>query len=178
MEIPARVRWAVSVLDPAPGDRVLEFGSGPGVAAALVCERLTSGRLLALDRSAVATRRTAQRCAGHVTAGRLEVRTGALDALEVPDGSFDAAFGIDVNLFWTRSPAPELDLLRRALRSGGALHVCYGEVPGGADGTTGPVSAALAAAGFEDVTVRRGPGGVAISARTPTARSVGRRAVG
>ena len=168
MEIPARVRWAVSVLDPAPGDRVLEFGSGPGVAAALVCERLTTGRLLALDRSAVATRRTAQRCAEHVAAGRLEVRTGALDALDVPDGSFDAAFGIDVNLFWTRSPAPETALLHRALRPGGALHVCYGEVPGGADKATGPVSAALAAAGFEDVTVRRGPGGVAVSARTPT----------
>lgn len=178
MEIPARVRWAVSVLDPAPGDRVLEFGSGPGVAAALVCARLTTGRLLALDRSAVATRRTAQRCAGYVAAGRLEVRTGALDALEVPDGSFDAAFGVDVTLFWTRSPAPEAALLRRALRPGGALHVCYGEVPGGTAKVTGPVSTALEAAGFEGIAVRRGPGGVAISARTPAARSGGRGAAG
>jgi ubiquinone/menaquinone biosynthesis C-methylase UbiE len=167
VKIPARVRWAVSVLDPGPGDRVLEFGSGPGVAAMLVCERLTTGRLLALDRSAVATGRTVRRCAGHVAAGRLEVRTGELDALDVPDGSFDAAFGIDVNLFWTRSPGSETALLRRVLRPGGALHVCYGEVPGGADKVTGPVSAALDAAGFEGIAVRRGPDGVAISARTP-----------
>lgn len=167
MEIPARLRWALSVLDPAPGDRILEFGAGPGVAAALVCERLTTGHLLALDRSAVATARTARRCADHVAAGRLEVRTGDLAGLQVPDASLDAAFGVDVNLFWTRSPAPELAVLTRALRPGGPLHVCYGDGPGGVDRVTAPVAAALAEGGFTEVTVRRGPGGVAISGRVP-----------
>jgi SAM-dependent methyltransferase len=167
VEVPARVRWALAVLDPAPGDRILEIGCGPGVAAALVCERLTTGWMLALDRSAVATRRTAQRCAAHVATGRLEVRTGGLEALDVPDGAFDAAFCVDVNLFWTRSPAPELALLRAALRPGGALHVCYGDAPGGPDKASGLVSEALRAAGLADVTVRRGAGGLAISARRP-----------
>jgi len=34
-------------LDPA--DRVLEVGCGHGVAVSLVCDRLTSGRILAID---------------------------------------------------------------------------------------------------------------------------------
>lgn len=60
------------MLDPGSADQVLEIGCGPGVAAAVVCERLTTGRLLAVDRSAVAARRTAE----HVAGGRLEVRNG------------------------------------------------------------------------------------------------------
>ena len=28
--IPARIRWAVDILDPQPADQVLEIGCGPG----------------------------------------------------------------------------------------------------------------------------------------------------
>jgi len=104
--VPNRIHWALEVLDPRPADEVLEIGSGPGVAAALVCEVLETGRLLAIDRSAVATRRTSKRNTAHVEAGRLEVRTVALAALEVPAHSLDIAFSVNVNLFWTRSPRP------------------------------------------------------------------------
>jgi protein-L-isoaspartate O-methyltransferase len=54
--VPERITWAVEQLDLAPTHRVLEFGCGPGVAAALVAERVTEGSLLAIDRSATATR--------------------------------------------------------------------------------------------------------------------------
>jgi SAM-dependent methyltransferase len=163
--VPGRVRFAVEVLDPGPADRVLEIGCGPGVAAALVCERLRDGRLLAVDRSAVATGRTARRNAEHVAAGRLEVRTAALHELDLPPGSLDAAFAVDVNLFWTGTPARELALLAAALRPGGALHVCYGSGgPQPPERITTAVTGALAGHGFADVAVRTGDGGLAISA--------------
>lgn len=164
MAVPDRVHWALEVLDPGPADTVLEIGAGPGVAAALVCERLETGRLLAIDRSAVATRRTAERNAAHVQAGRLEVRTVALDALQVPADSLDAAFSINVNLFWTRSPARELEILGRALRPGAALHVCFGAGgPQSADRVTTPIADALRAHRFTDVTVRTSRSGIAVS---------------
>lgn len=168
MNVPDRVRWAVALLDPAPADRVLEIGCGPGVAAALVCERLTSGRLLAIDRSATATRRTADRNAAHVEAGRLEVRTASLADLALPDDGLDAAFCVNVNLFWTRSPAVELGMLGRALRQGGALHVCYGAGgPQTAERVTTPIADALRAHGLVGVRVREGDGGIAVSGEAP-----------
>ncbi|WP_327677474.1 class I SAM-dependent methyltransferase [Streptomyces sp. NBC_00467] len=166
--VPDRIRWAVDLLDPGPADRVLEIGCGPGVAALLVCERLRTGRLLAVDRSAVALARTADRNAAHVAYGRLELRCTALGSLEVPDGLLDAAFAVNVNLFWTRSPATELALLARALRPDGVLNVCYG--PGGpqsAERVTAPVADAMRAHGYSGVRVRSDTAGLAVSGRAP-----------
>jgi SAM-dependent methyltransferase len=164
--VPSRVAWAVEVVSPSPGDFLLEAGCGPGVAAGLVCERLTGGgRLLAIDRSPVAVRRTAERNAAHVAAGRLEVRQATLAGVEVRPGSLDAAFTVNVNVFWTTDAAAELAVLRAALRPGGAVHLLWGaEGPTSGDRVTAPVAAALTAAGFSGVTVLREARGIGVSA--------------
>ncbi|HLL65070.1 MAG TPA: class I SAM-dependent methyltransferase [Micromonosporaceae bacterium] len=156
------------MLDPDPADQILEIGCGPGVAAGLVCERLSTGQLLAIDRSAVAIGRAGQRNATHVAAGRLTLRQSTLAGLSVPPDSLDKAFAIDVNLFWVGDPDPELDVLRRVLRPGAVLQIGYG-----ASGPTGParvldtVSAALRAQGFTDVTAIVDSAGFGITARAP-----------
>ncbi len=165
--VPDRVRWALEVITPGPADDLLEIGCGAGVAASLVCARLRTGRLLAVDRSPVAVERTARRNAEHVAAGRLTVRQSELHALDVTAAGFDAAYAIDVNVFWARRPAPELTVLARALRPGGRLFVLYGAGgPTPAARVTAAVVTALRQAGFADVTVLAGDGGFGVSART------------
>ncbi|HWM02058.1 MAG TPA: class I SAM-dependent methyltransferase [Actinophytocola sp.] len=162
--VPDRIRWAVEVVDPAPAQDILEVGCGPGVAAALVCERLTTGRMLAVDRSPVAVARTLARNATHVESGRLAVRQSELDTLDVSSVA-DKAFTVNVNVFWTRDAGRELAALRHALRVGGRLYVLYGGGPTGADRVTPVIGAALAAHGFTDVTVLRAPHGLGVAAR-------------
>ena len=164
--VPARVAWALAVLAPAPDERLLEIGCGPGVAAALVCERLTTGRLLAVDRSPVAVERTARRCREHLEAGRLAVQQCALASLSAEADSIDTAFAVDVNLFWATSAAPELAVLARVLRPGGRLHVLYGAGgPTAAERLVSGTRASLEDAGFLDVTDLSGPAGAGVSAR-------------
>lgn len=70
MRVPDRISWAVELLDIAPDDQILEFGCGPGVAVRLVGDRLDTGCITAIDRSATAVQRTRDRNADHIAAGR------------------------------------------------------------------------------------------------------------
>lgn len=123
--VPARIRWAVDVLDVQPDDQVLEIGCGPGDAAELICSRLGKGRLLAIDRSESGVDRTKRRCAAYLADGRLVVRHIDLATLRVPVKRLDRVFAFNVNLFWVRDCQAELGLLRDRLSPGGALHLFF-----------------------------------------------------
>lgn len=168
--VPARLRWALAVLDPQPDEQLLEVGCGPGVLASLICARLGTGRLLTLDRSAVAVRRTRERNAEQLAAGRLGVQQADLADAELPAASLDQALAVDVNVFWVRDPGPELGVLLRALRPGGRLHLLYGTGPTPAARITGTVADQLVRHGFVEVEPRESPAGCGVSARTPPTR--------
>ncbi|MGW6734388.1 class I SAM-dependent methyltransferase [Streptomyces sp. NPDC055013] len=147
--VPERLTWAVENLDPTPGDRVLEIGCGRGVAAALICERLTSGTVTAIDRSATAVEAARRRNEERVAAGRAVFQTASLEESAFPDASFDRILAVNVNLFWVRVPDRELAALRGWLAPGGALSLCW-EPPDTrrAEEIAGKVAAAVAAQGF------------------------------
>jgi SAM-dependent methyltransferase len=129
--IPDRVRWAVDQIGLRPDDRVLEIGGGPGAAAELICARLQSGWLLEVDRSATAIERMRRRHQAHLDSGRLRLQHAELRELDLPDGSVDVAFSVNVNLFWTGPADRELRALFDALAPGGRLLIMYGPAPGG-----------------------------------------------
>ncbi|TCK27136.1 class I SAM-dependent methyltransferase [Pseudonocardia endophytica] len=159
--VPDRVRGAVDVVAAGPDTRVLEIGCGPGAAASLICPALTgSGWMIAADRSETAVALTIERNTEHVASGRLDVRRGELADLDVPP--VDVAFTLNVNLFWTRDPGPELAVLRRALAPVGVLHVLYGgTAPGEGSGRTiEAVRSWFQGYGWSTTAVRRGVVGV------------------
>lgn len=123
---PERLVWAVDTLDVQPDDHVLEIGCGRGVAAALICQRLGPGRLLALDRSATAIAAATARNTEHITAGRARFRTLALEDAEPPElGRFDKILAVNVNLFWVGLAQTELQLIADLLRPSGQLCLVY-----------------------------------------------------
>lgn len=123
--IPARLRWAVDVLDPQPGDQVLEIGCGQGEAAELICSRLVTGKLLAIDRAESGVDRTKRRCADYLASGRLAVRHIDLATLRIPVKRLDKVFAFNVNLFWVRDCQDELALLHERLSPGGTIALFY-----------------------------------------------------
>jgi len=124
-QIPPRIRWAVDLMDVQPNDSVLEVGCGPGYAAELICQRLQTGKLFAIDRSESGVDRTKRRCAKHVEAGRLTVRQIDLATLRVPVKRLNKAFAFNVNLFWVRDCQDEVALLHDRVVPGGAVYLFY-----------------------------------------------------
>jgi cyclopropane fatty-acyl-phospholipid synthase-like methyltransferase len=97
--IPERISWAVETLAINGAERVLEIGGGPGLAASSICERLDTGLMLLIDRSATAVERTRRRNGDHVASGRLTLETVDLGDFEARDRRFDKVFAVNVNVF-------------------------------------------------------------------------------
>jgi cyclopropane fatty-acyl-phospholipid synthase-like methyltransferase len=148
--VPQRLRWAVRVLQVAPGDQILEIGCGLGVAVSLVCEQLAGGTITAIDRSATAIRRAAGRAAGHVTSGGAVLRQMDLAAFKLPGQRFNKIFAVNVNLFWARPADAEWLAVKDHLHDDGVLHLFH-DTPGH-EKAGQAVTAALKTHGFSATT--------------------------
>lgn len=147
--IPPRIRWAVELMDVQPNDQVLEIGCGPGAGAELICAKLETGRLFAIDRSESGVDRTKRRNARYVEAGRLTVRQIDLATLRVPVKRLNKVFAFNVNLFWVRDCADEVALLHERVVPGGAVYLFYeANRPELVPNIVEKASAALAGGGF------------------------------
>lgn len=124
MTIPKRISAAVEHLAPQPDDQVLEIGCGNGAAAALVCERLVGGHLVAIDRSEKQIRLASGRLRPHLQAGRASLQVAALESAPLGDARFDKIFAINVNCFWLRYEQP-LAVVKRLLKPDGAFFIFY-----------------------------------------------------
>ena len=122
--IPQRIAAAVDLLAVQPHDYLLEVGCGNGTAAALVCERLDDGRLVAIDQSEKQIRLANERNRPHVESGRLALHAMALETATLGDARFDKIFAINVNCFWLRYEEP-LGAVRRLLKPHGTFFIFY-----------------------------------------------------
>src|SRR5687767_14435664 len=123
--IPARIHWAVDLMDVGPADNILEIGCGPGAGAELICGKLETGKLFAIDRSESGVDRTKRRNQKYVDTGRLVVRQIDLATLREPVKRLTKVFSFNVNLFWVRRCDDEIALLHERVVPGGAVYLFY-----------------------------------------------------
>ena len=116
-----RLRRAVEGLGVEPDDRVLELGCGHGVAVDLVCRRLTTGRVTAIDRSQKMIDVALRRNAPHVAAGKAVLICTTLEDADFGEERFDKVFGVHFPPY-RRDPDATAALVARLLAPGGAVH--------------------------------------------------------
>ena len=131
-EISPRLAEIVDALPLKPGLRVLEIGCGPGVAARAVVERIGSGHVLAIDRSAKAIQQARVACKAEIDSGRLSLRNVAAEDLELQKGEkpYDIAFAVRVGALDGRHPEAgkrARQRIARVLVKGGRLFIDGGD---------------------------------------------------
>jgi SAM-dependent methyltransferase len=119
-----RFVWAVDALDVRPGDHLLEVGCGHGVAVSLLCERLTTGTITAIDRSPKMIEMATRRNREHVDAGRALFEAIALEDADLGDRRFDKVFAFNVAPFW-QQPETALGAIRDHLSPDGAVYIFW-----------------------------------------------------
>jgi SAM-dependent methyltransferase len=119
-----RFVWAVETLEVDPADRLLEVGCGHGVAVSLVCERLATGTITAIDRSPKMIEMATRRNREHVDAGRAALEAVALEDADLGERRFDKIFAFNVAPFWLQ-PEAALGAVREHLAPGGAVYIFW-----------------------------------------------------
>lgn len=120
-----RFNWAVSVLDIAPKDKVLEIGCGVGFAVSLIAPLLEKGTITAIDKSDAMVSKAVERNRAFIREKKAQVLKRALLALKPGPPSYNKIFAFNVNVFWTTSAAKELGVIRQQLTRQGSLYLFY-----------------------------------------------------
>jgi ubiquinone/menaquinone biosynthesis C-methylase UbiE len=121
-----RIASFVEAMNVQPNDRILEIGCGHGLAASLICEKLATGRYLAIDRSPKMIAAAAKRNTAFVSAGLAAFSVAALESCDLGKDRFDKILAMRVRLFHDK-PAEARRLAERWLAPGGKLFVEYDE---------------------------------------------------
>jgi arsenite methyltransferase len=119
-DVQRRRRLVRDALAPAPGERILDVGCGPGFYCAELLERVgRSGAVVGVDGSPQMLAAATRRSEGHHNIAFYEADVASLP---VEDASFDAALCVQV-LEYVPDVSAALAEMHRALRGGGRLVV-------------------------------------------------------
>lgn len=114
-----RMQAVVEALPLRPDSRVLEIGCGPGAAARAIAARLTTGHILAIDRSTAAIAQAKAAAHDEIALGHMEVRHIAAEnfALQPGEAPYDLVFAVRVGALDGRHPEAGERALQRIARA-------------------------------------------------------------
>jgi SAM-dependent methyltransferase len=119
-----RIETAIERLRVRPHDIVLEIGCGHGVAVDLICQRLKSGKVVAIDRSSKMIAAAKRRNRAHVKARLADFQAVELEKYDPKGQRFDAILALRIGIFH-REPEKARELVNRWLKPGGRIIAEY-----------------------------------------------------
>ncbi len=116
--------WAVIILDPRPGDRVLEIGFGPGLGLELFAGLVGKGVVCGLDQSAQMIGQATRRNKRAVEQGRMRLFQTPVDDLPDFGCKFNKVLAVNSYQFWDNG-VEGLKGLRGWMEPGGVIALLY-----------------------------------------------------
>jgi SAM-dependent methyltransferase len=150
---PERFLWATELLEIKPTDHILELGCGAGILAEQIATRLTSGKLIAIDKSSSMVDKAQQRNSRFIDNGVSSFLAADFLKAELSRSYFNSIVAFNVNFFW-KNPVLELLYIKQLLKLKGKLYVFY-QAPFDINITAAePIKQELLKNAFEIITVQ------------------------
>lgn len=122
---PARIKWALELLELTPDSSVIEIGCGSGVAAERICAQLTgAGTYMGVDQSPAASDAAFERCQAYTQRMKAVFWNKPFAASDREPALFDRILAIDVDIFWT-DDGDQLRDVRRIMHRDTRLVLVY-----------------------------------------------------
>jgi ubiquinone/menaquinone biosynthesis C-methylase UbiE len=119
-----RQRKIINDLHIQPTDRVLEIGCGQGVAGTFVCEQLTTGSYVGVDRSEKMITAATRRNQRFIDEGKAKFLLQELESLNLGTQQFDKIFAVRVRLFYSE-PDRAKAIIEKYLAPNGTIKIVY-----------------------------------------------------
>ena len=150
-------RAAVELLDPQPGEQVLEVGYGPGTAIPLIAARNRPGTVFGVDASTRMLQQASWRNRRLIEAGRVELYEASVADMPFDGASFDRVLVVNNFHIWP-DRAAALQEIARVLKEGGKVLLAVRgryTAPGLDEDQIERALQEIRAAGFDDVHAKR-----------------------
>lgn len=131
MAVNERFLWGTGMLNLNPSDNILEIGCGAGLFAEQIANRLITGKIIAIDKSAPMIKMATKRNRNLIESGKATFSVADFGKTTFHQSQFDKIIAFNVNFFW-KKPEKELELIRKYLKPEGHLYVFY-QAPYGAN---------------------------------------------
>jgi len=118
--------WTLELLGIQATDVILEVGFGPGQAIQRAATLASRGTVVGVDFSETMANQARRRNAAAIASGRIALCLGDTRSLPYRDSVFDKALGVNILYFWD-DPVAHLKELRRVLKPGGRVALCFGD---------------------------------------------------
>ena len=117
-----RFQWAEKILSVKPRDEILEIGCGSGLLLNILAGQITTGKIVAIDKSAKMLSSARKRNSEFIDAGKIELIEAAFPL--TLSGKFDKVIAFNVSAFWSDN-GKSLAGLKGLLKRKGRIYVFY-----------------------------------------------------
>ncbi len=113
-----RFDWALSIIQPAPSDIILEIGCGSGILVERMVPSITTGKIIGVDRSESMIQSAQKRNRQSEGQGLVQLIQEDYGYVYFDDQLFDKVVAFNVSVFW-QDPGNYLPQVKKHLKHGG-----------------------------------------------------------